>query len=169
MADEIIKKARISRENLPPINAEQDAYVLRYRVISEDKNRYSHWSPIITIDPGYVYTTNSITHVNSGSITTVVWDQASITKDSAVISKSKQYDVWVKWNKNTDGTNGDWLYQQRVETNSIVLITPSTYTINGVDQSSAPNRLRVEVYLPGNPITRDYTTLRLYQGGPFNV
>lgn len=39
MADEVIKKARILREDLPPLNAEQDAYILRYRVISEDKNR----------------------------------------------------------------------------------------------------------------------------------
>jgi hypothetical protein len=157
MADEVIKKARILREDLPPLNAEQDAYILRYRVISEDKNRYSHWSPV------------SITHSNSGSITTVVWDQVSVNKGSTLISKAKQYDIWVKWNKNTDGSNGDWLYQQRVETNSLVLITPSDYTINGVSQGSSPNRLSVEVYLPGNPITRDYTSLKLYDGGPFSV
>jgi hypothetical protein len=169
MADEVIKKARILREDLPPLNAEQDAYILRYRVISEDKNRYSHWSPVSIINPGYVYTTNTITHSNSGSITTVVWDQVSVNKGSTLISKAKQYDIWVKWNKNTDGSNGDWLYQQRVETNSLVLITPSDYTINGVSQGSSPNRLSVEVYLPGNPITRDYTSLKLYDGGPFSV
>jgi hypothetical protein len=31
---------------------------------------------------------------------------------------------------------------------------PSTYTVNGVVQPSPPNRMSVEVYLPGYPIQR---------------
>ena len=37
-----------------------------------------------------------------------------------------------------------------------------TFFIDGVDQSYTPNRITVEVYLVGEPVTRDYTALRVY-------
>ena len=40
-----VKKAIIQKESLPPVDSESAGYVVRYRIISEDKNRTSHWSP----------------------------------------------------------------------------------------------------------------------------
>jgi hypothetical protein len=76
------------------------------------------------------------------------------------------YDVWVRWDR---GDSGDWQYRSRVDTSSISLITPATYTKNSVVQGSPPNRLSVEIYLKGFPISRDTTFLRVYQGGPWTV
>ncbi len=39
------KKARFPRESLPPLKFPEEGYFVRYRIISEDKNRFSHWSP----------------------------------------------------------------------------------------------------------------------------
>jgi hypothetical protein len=73
MADSGIKKAVIKKSSLPAIDSDNIGYIFRYRVVSEDKNRTSQWSPV------NVVTDNSIEAVNgalqiSQTITTVVWD-----------------------------------------------------------------------------------------------
>jgi len=73
MADSGIKKAVIKKASLPAIDSDNIGYIFRYRVVSEDKNRTSQWSPV------NVVTDNSIEAVNgalqiSQTITTVVWD-----------------------------------------------------------------------------------------------
>jgi hypothetical protein len=159
MADELIKKVRVEQDILPTINSVTEKYDVRYRIISEDKNRTSHWSPITTIDPQYVYVPGEITIVSSG-ITTVVWDAVTIKIGNQVIRQAKDYDVWVKWSK-AAGT-GDFNYVQRISGNSINFVHPSTYYIDGVDQEEHPNRITVEIYLKGEPITRDSTNLLVY-------
>jgi hypothetical protein len=72
MADSGIKKAIIKKALLPAIDSDNIGYIFRYRVISEDKNRTSQWSPVNLV------TDNSITTVSgalqiSQTITTVVW------------------------------------------------------------------------------------------------
>jgi len=159
MADEVIKKIKITQDTLPTINSITGKYDIRYRVISEDKNRTSHWSPIINLDPQYTYVSGNIDIVSSG-ITTVAWDTVTIKVGAQTIRQAKDYDVWVKWSKAAG--NGDWNYVQRVSGNSISLVHPSTFYINGVDQSDAPNRITIEIYLKGEPITRDYENLLVY-------
>jgi hypothetical protein len=44
-----VKKVTIEKKDLPPLTSNGE-YLIRYRIISEDKNRTSHWSPIYTID-----------------------------------------------------------------------------------------------------------------------
>jgi hypothetical protein len=44
MADAGIKKVIISKKNLPSIFGTDQKYVVRYRIVSEDRNRTSHWS-----------------------------------------------------------------------------------------------------------------------------
>ena len=51
MANEVIKKVKISQDALPTTNSLTEKYDVRYRIVSEDKNRTSHWSPIINLDP----------------------------------------------------------------------------------------------------------------------
>ena len=159
MADEVIKKIKITQDSLPTINSITEKYDVRYRIVSEDKNRTSHWSPIINIDPQYIYVPGNITIVSSG-ITTVAWDTVTIKIGTKVIRQAKDYDVWVKWSRSAG--LGDWNYVQRISGNSISLVHPTTFYINGVNQALAPNRITVEIYLKGEPITRDTTNLRVY-------
>ena len=154
-----VKKAIVPKESLPPVDSETAGYVVRYRIISEDKNRLSHWSPIIPLDPQYTYVSGNINIVSSG-ITTIAWDPVTIKIGTTIIRQAKDYDVWVKWSKAAG--NGDWNYVQRISGNSINLVHPSTFYINGINQSEAPNRITVEVYLKGEPITRDSVSLLMY-------
>jgi hypothetical protein len=159
MAEEVIKKVKITQDSLPTINSITGKYDVRYRIVSEDKNRTSHWSPIINIDPQYTYVSGNIS-IASSNITTVAWDAVTIKIGDQVIRQAKDYDVWVKWSKAAG--NGDWIYIERVSSNSITLVHPLTFYIDGVDQEQSPNRVTVEIYLKGEPITRDSANLLVY-------
>lgn len=47
--DEAIKKVKVPVNLLPPL-ANDEEYLLRYRVISEDQNRTSAWSPVVSFN-----------------------------------------------------------------------------------------------------------------------
>jgi len=166
MADTGIKKARILRANLPSINSEIEGYSVRYRIVSDDKNRTSQWSPVIQILPDYTYVTGTISFNKNGSIAQQAWDSVSITKDGVEIAKANEYDIWLRWDRN-DG--GDWIYKERLEGTNISFPIASTYTIGGVVQGSEPNRLSTEIYLKGTPISRDSSFLLVYEDGPHTI
>ena len=159
MSNEVIKKIKITQDSLPTINSITEKYDVRYRIISEDKNRTSHWSPIVNIDPQYIYVPGNITIVSSG-VTTVAWDTVTIKIGTVTIRQAKDYDVWVKWSRAAG--LGDWNYVQRISGNSITLVHPTTFYINGVNQALTPNRVTVEIYLKGEPTTRDSANLLVY-------
>jgi hypothetical protein len=166
MADTGIKKTRIKKSDLPPIDINVEGYAIRYRILSEDKNRVSHWSPVEKLQPGYTFVSGEINFNSSGGIVTSIWDPVRINKNSILVDTAFEYDVWVRFDRND---SGDWAYKQRVQGNSINIIHPETYTINGVVQGSSPNKYSIEVYLVGNIVSRDSSFLRVYQDGPHTV
>ena len=157
---EIIKKAKMLKETLPPVSSITGEYSVRYRIISEDKNRVSSWSSVYSVDPNYTYVPGKINIASSSGVVNVTWDAVTIKIGTNVIRQAKDYDIFVKWGK-SDGL-GDWNYVERIATNSTSFVVPDTFFIDGVDQSFTPNRVTVEVYLVGEPVTREYTALRVY-------
>lgn len=163
MAKYVIKK-----EDLPPISAESPSYAVRFRLVTENRNRFSSWSPIYNIFPNFVYQTGSIDASKSGGQVSVVWSPVSILKNGIEVGKLTEYDIWVNWYKHSNAS-GDWIYQQRVLGTNTNLLIPSTYYSNGVNQNVAPDRLLIEIYAKGNPITRDFSDLRLYNPPAINI
>jgi hypothetical protein len=166
MVDSGIKKSKILENDLPPQNIDIQGYSVRYRIISEDQNRTSHWSPIFTLQPNYSFVSENITFHKTSSSANIIWDSVKIYKDTQFIKNASYYNVWIRWDKN-DG--GDWLLKDGTSSNNVSFVIPSTYTINGVDQAAAPNKMTVEIYLNSNPVSRDATYLRVYQLGPETV
>lgn len=152
MADSGIKKVTVLSDNLPTINNNVGGYAVRYRIISDDKNRVSHWSPTYYISAQNESSSLLPNISKTGFAVSVVWDKVSIKKDDVVIGKVNNYDVWIKWGKSGQG---DWLFYDRVQTNSLTTLIPTTYFKDGIDQAQAPNQLSVEIYLEGTPILRD--------------
>lgn len=151
--DSGIKKVTILSEDLPVINFDVGGYAVRYRIVSEDRNRYSHWSPIHYVDAGYVYVPGSIkVSSKTSDAISIIWDKVSVKKDDVEISKIRDYDVWVRWGR---GGEGDWLYDGKIQSNTVSLLIPDEYTKDGIIQASAPNELSVEVFLEATPPTRD--------------
>jgi hypothetical protein len=72
MADSRIKKAIIKKALLPAIDSDNVGYIFRYRVVSEDKNRTSQWSPVNIVNDSSITTVSGALQI-SQTITTVVW------------------------------------------------------------------------------------------------
>lgn len=166
MADSGIKKAKVLETNLPDIVSTVEGYLVRYRIVSEDRNRTSHWSPIVLVQPQYTYVPGTTSITKAADHVVLIWDPVTIEKDGNYIRKAHEYDIWLRWDK---GDNGDWIYGERIDSNTATFIIPSTYFINGVDQLDKPNQLTVEIFLKGRPITRDASFLKVYTIGPETV
>lgn len=96
MADAGVKKVIIKKEDLPAFNGNTQQYSVRYRIVSEDKNRYSHWSPYYSVAAPTAPTTQYSTTITNSTIN-VVWSKPTG-------SEIKNYYVYFKIN------GGEWLY-----------------------------------------------------------
>jgi hypothetical protein len=154
------KRIVIPKENLPDIDSLTESYAVRFRLITEDGNKLSYWSPIFSVNPGFTYVSGEINIAKNAQQVSVVWDSVRIEKDGVFVGQAQQYDIWLRWSKNNE--NGDWIYKERVQTTSTNFIIPSTFFFQGVNQNDAPNRLTVEIFLKASPITRTNTDLLVY-------
>ena len=123
MADAGIRKVTIPRSELPAVNATSNAYNVRYRIISEDRNRFSAWSPIVQLSaPAISLLTYSVAVNNTDQIITAVWNpNPSLGLTS--------YDVFVRWigNDNPETlTNYPWSFAANTATNSHLFSVPPT-------------------------------------------
>jgi hypothetical protein len=91
MADSGIKKAIIKKALLPAIDSDNVGYVFRYRVVSEDKNRTSQWSPVNMVADDTITGVSGALQI-SQTITTVVWDDE--------LNRPK-YDIFVGFDSTT--------------------------------------------------------------------
>lgn len=114
MADFNVRKVTVSKDKLPPINSEEEKYVVRYRIISEDRNRISHWSPQYLVSPLPIDLSvsededrSNIGITTSDSLVVAKWNisdwaQLEFEKNPSLALSS--YDVYVGWGENTSST-----------------------------------------------------------------
>ena len=85
MADAGIKKVIIKKASLPALDHDKVGYVFRYRVVSEDKNRTSQWSPINLVLDDSITAVAGAVQVSTSVISAVWGDELNRPK----------YDVFV--------------------------------------------------------------------------
>lgn len=81
-------KLIIPKENFSDINVDTEQYQIRYRLITDDRNVSSYWSPTYSIDPemyfipGSIYSPGSLTLSKIGSSNSISasWDSVSVRK-----------------------------------------------------------------------------------------
>lgn len=106
MADLGVKKVTIPKASLPALFGPNSSYIIRYRFISDDKNRSSHWSPQHEIKSSIIsQAQHSVSTSPDKNIITLVWD---------AMDHISSYDIFVSW----DG--GDWEFLSTANTNSLV-------------------------------------------------
>lgn len=138
-------KLVILKENLPDLDIFTNSIRLRFRIITDDRNIVSYWSPIYSLNPDLNYITNGNVLIEKHNLySTIIWNPVEIEKDSVTISELDFYDVWVRWG--TGPSTGEWEYKERVSSTSLSLIKPSSPS--GIDH------LSIEIYRPGRPIIR---------------
>jgi hypothetical protein len=122
VAEPTIKKVIIKKEDLPAFNGTTGEYSVRYRIVSEDKNRYSHWSPYYSLAVG-VLPTVQCSVVVTNKVVNMVWQQPS---GLAV----KQYDIYFKTGT---GPTAEWQYMASTTTtqfSTLIADTVSTLTVS---------------------------------------
>lgn len=83
-----VKKVIIEKQDFPPLSPDGE-YVLRYRLISEDKNRNSHWSPVYKLDVSNFIDPVSGNLLVNQNLITIAWGETTL---------KPSYDIFVKFN-----------------------------------------------------------------------
>ena len=176
MVDLGIKKATVKYTDLPEISIDENGpfYSLRYRVISEDKNRVSHWSEITRIDfpstslASMPYTSTERIHLNiigSSHPRTIAisWDypiedeynpDPEIAKYESIFSSNQVFDILIRWNENNAPDNINWTTWQFVGTirsNSFNILKPNPLP---APYSYNPKQIQASIQIPCT--TKDY-------------
>jgi hypothetical protein len=92
--DSGIKNIIIQKKDLPAYDGKNSSYTIRYKIVSSDGNRSSHWSPqrsMIVAKPANMNFNVAV----SGPNVVAVWDHSSG-------KISDKFDVYVKWSGDTD-------------------------------------------------------------------
>ena len=133
MVDSNIKKVTILKKDLPNYIGDNSSlsYEIRYRVVSEDRNRSSHWSPIYKVGETSTYDETgfdiediagtSIPHNvyidDSNHTAAITWTMPSLLITNPTDEQEltqvyegsiKSFDVYVQWK--TSGSYGSWIW-----------------------------------------------------------
>ena len=144
MADQGINKVTILKKDLPYYIGDNESlsYNIKYRIISEDRNRISHWSPFyklgetstfaeVGFDPANPYTTsipNNVIITKSSHTIAISWTLPALlivnpTDAQKILQKQQaevtDFDVYVRWKTGT--TYSDWKYQGEVHATSFAM------------------------------------------------
>jgi hypothetical protein len=125
VADQGIKKATVLKEDLPSFNASNLGYFVRYRIISSDRNRSSHWSPYHFLITGTIQKVDcSVTFIQGQpdlNIINMVWKHPKLFADpeNKEISIFKEYDIYIKTN-----LDDDWVYLASSSSTQFSTIAP---------------------------------------------
>ena len=125
MADVGIKQIRIPKNELPPVDSD-NSYTLRYRIISEDKNRASHYSPMTNVSSNIIETVSG-TLVKNGTYSTAIWDDAT---------NNPKYDIFVKF----DG--GSYVYHGTSPIHTYSFLNTGTVSVRVVVQIEGITKTR---------------------------
>ena len=148
------KKIIIDRSNFVRQNIFTQKYQTRFRMFSEDRNNFSYWSPIFSIDPGFSFVTNgSITIVPASDHSSIIWNPVTVNKDDVFLFDLNQYDLWIRWG--VEESQGEWTYNQTATSSSLEVKKPTT--------PSGINTISVEIYRPMSPSIYRKATYDIYQ------
>lgn len=136
------KKLIIDKENFFRQDIFTEKYEVRFRIVSEDRNNLSYWSPIFSVDPGFDFIPGTnISIERTQNQTYIAWESTQIEKDGVNIGTLPIYDVWIRWGFSE--TEGAWEYYGEVTGSSINIVRPISI--------AAINYVSVEVYRPMSP------------------
>lgn len=111
MVDKGIKKVVISKDDLPAVGPNNN-HIVRYRIVSEDKNRTSHWSPVYNLIGHAPVAVPGAIEIGAKSIT-IVWE------DSQEFDDREAYDIFTKID------NGEWEFKGTSYVHGFTMIKPN--------------------------------------------
>lgn len=110
-------KLIIRKSELPPVDSEYLSYTLRYRLVSDDKNKFSYWSPFFSVPTYPSYTVTEPKVSSATGIVSVAWNPVPGLTD---------YDIYIRWEDSS--FIYDWNYYQTYSGTSIIIPVPAGST-----------------------------------------
>lgn len=175
MANQGPQKAVLLESNLPPLTVFPDGkagYEVRYRIVSEDRNRFSAYSPLVKVIPNYEYqytpgtVTSDVEVVTGGPFVNLFWDPINIVDrvSGKLIKQLEDYDVFVQWGKGETSPAPVWFYEGSVSDHADGFRYPNQYELeDGTIEVSKPNRISAEIYVRSTNPSRNNSALLLYK------
>jgi len=130
-----VKKVIIEKKDFPPLSPDGE-YLLRYRIISEDKNRTSHWSPTYNLSVARVWDKEE--EKFESLIKTVFGDLQISNNDRAINAFweaspfASSYDIFVSFGIYNVGTAtvawGSYAYHGSSDSTSYSFLRPDAVT-----------------------------------------
>jgi hypothetical protein len=120
MADQGIKKVVIPRSSLPAVT-QNNQHIVRFRIVSEDRNRTSEWSQKFFMSGSTISDIDS-EHSVSGKVVSLVWDDPN---------RRAAYDIFAKFD------NADFVYITTTSSTSHSFINQATTTFRYAIQVQA--------------------------------
>lgn len=141
---EILKRVIVQKSSLPPIASITGNYKVRYRIVSDDLNRVSSWSPIHNISVDAISNTAEYDIQVSSNTITAIWN--SIPGISISL-----FDIYVRWIGPTSGEEDPeltypWSYITSIGTTSYSIIKPSSIQTSGGPVT--PTHFQISVQVP---------------------
>lgn len=135
------KQIVIKKETLPPLDANSSAYLIRFRIVSEDKSNVSYWSPIYVLPVSFSYTVAPVAVNHNSGITVAAWQP---------VSGIYNYDVFISWSDLVGSYN--WQYYGRVNGTSVTLAVPAGF-----------NRFSIRVFRPTQSPSSTPSSFLIYE------
>jgi len=132
VADREIKKVIIPKSSLTNVTND-NKYLVRYRIVSDDKNRVSAWSPVFSLNAKPPTPVDS-KYIQSPDIVTVVWEDEE---------SRPEYDIFVKFD------NDDYFYHGSSSVHTYSFINQATESFRYAIQVSGISKTRsvaLEIY-----------------------
>jgi hypothetical protein len=147
MAD-IVKKVVV--ENVPKLY--ESGYTIRYRIVSEDRNRVSHWSPIHTISRF-----EAATEVD-GEISFISARQVSASWEET--NTNSVYEIFLKWegDDNYESDSLGWTFARTVSSPTYSTLVPFVQNTTNPAES-------VRIWVQQPTATKEYTEQALIYTG----
>lgn len=156
------KKIVVPKTQFPAPSIYDPNYNVRFRIISEDRNRVSAWSPIFFIDPEIVYNTGTlqipgeIKLLKQTGYISASWDAVTmysyVDNNANAVAEVPYYDVWIQWTDTGGASPSGWIYKGSIFSTSLNIVIPATYPYNS--SNIVPKEFAIEIYRPGFPILR---------------
>jgi hypothetical protein len=127
------KKVTIEKKDLPPLTPD-GKYLIRYRIISNDRNRTSHWSPIYTLNATSLIKTVTANIEVTPSDIIATWGDAN---------KAALYDIFVSYK--ISGTWGNYFLHGSSPIHTYGFLQPTASTAIGYGASD----IRIAIQLAG--------------------
>lgn len=145
---DVVKKIVV--ENVPKIY--ESGYTIRYRIVSEDRNRLSHWSPIHTLEK------LQSAAIVSGEISFVSPRQVSASWEET--NTNSVYEVFLKWEGDPDYEDDEigWTYARTVSSPTYSVFVP-------INQSTSLPAESVRILVQQPTATKQYTEEALVYTG----